>query len=133
LVLSPPGLINLGFKTEGRLAAVLITPSLAVPNWSVIYINTAPSASCSGRGENRGDGVFCLNSDAVIGGRQGPWALNQEWKELSSQAAESGLANDLNLKKGKIPGNLRSLLLKRNSFPLESDTNSPEFLCSLIG
>jgi hypothetical protein len=34
----------LGFITEGKLAAVLITPSLGVPNWSVIYIiNTAPS------------------------------------------------------------------------------------------
>jgi hypothetical protein len=32
-----------GSITEGKLAAVLITPSLAVPNWSVIYIiNTAP-------------------------------------------------------------------------------------------
>jgi hypothetical protein len=39
-------LINLGFITEGKLAAVLITPSLGVPNWSVIYIiNTAPLAS----------------------------------------------------------------------------------------
>jgi hypothetical protein len=36
----------LGFITEGKLAAVLITPSLGVPNWSVIYIiNTAPSTS----------------------------------------------------------------------------------------
>jgi hypothetical protein len=43
LVLSPTGSIYLGFITEGRLAAVLITPSLGVPNWSVIYINTAPS------------------------------------------------------------------------------------------
>jgi hypothetical protein len=43
LVLSPTGLIYLGFITEGRLAAVLITPSLGVPNWLVIYINTAPS------------------------------------------------------------------------------------------
>jgi hypothetical protein len=34
----------LGFITEGKLAAVLITPSLGVPNWSVIYIiNTMPS------------------------------------------------------------------------------------------
>jgi hypothetical protein len=34
---------HLGFTTEGRLAAVLIIPSLGVPNWSVIYIiNTAP-------------------------------------------------------------------------------------------
>jgi hypothetical protein len=33
----------LGFITEGKLAAVLITPSLGIPNWSVIYIiNTAP-------------------------------------------------------------------------------------------
>jgi hypothetical protein len=45
LVLSPTGLINLGFITEGRLVVVLITPSLGVPNWSVIYINTAPSIS----------------------------------------------------------------------------------------
>jgi hypothetical protein len=45
LVLSPTGSINLGFITEGRLAVVLITPSLGVPNWSVIYINTAPSTS----------------------------------------------------------------------------------------
>jgi hypothetical protein len=36
----------LGFITEGKFAAVLITPSLGVPNWSVIYIiNTAPSTS----------------------------------------------------------------------------------------
>jgi hypothetical protein len=37
--------LNLGFTTEERLAAVLILPSLGVPNWSVIYINTAPSTS----------------------------------------------------------------------------------------
>jgi hypothetical protein len=36
----------LSFITEGKLAAVLITPSLGVFNWSVIYIiNTAPSTS----------------------------------------------------------------------------------------
>jgi hypothetical protein len=35
----------LGFITEGKLAVVLITPSLGIRNWSVIYIiNTAPSA-----------------------------------------------------------------------------------------
>jgi hypothetical protein len=37
----------LGFIIEGKLDAVLITPSLGVSNWSVIYIiNTAPS-ECS--------------------------------------------------------------------------------------
>jgi hypothetical protein len=31
------------FLTEGKLDVVLITPSLGVPNWSVIYIiNTVP-------------------------------------------------------------------------------------------
>jgi hypothetical protein len=36
----------LRFITEGKLTAVLIIPSLGVPNWSVIYIiNTAPSTS----------------------------------------------------------------------------------------
>jgi hypothetical protein len=40
---------HLGFTTKGRLAAVLIIPSLGVPNWSVIYIiNTAPSSKFSG-------------------------------------------------------------------------------------
>jgi hypothetical protein len=39
-------LIYLGFITKGKLAAVLITPSLGVPNWSVIYIiNTTPPTS----------------------------------------------------------------------------------------
>jgi hypothetical protein len=39
-------LIYLGFITEGKIAAVFITPSLGVPNWPVIYIiNTAPPAS----------------------------------------------------------------------------------------
>jgi hypothetical protein len=33
------------FLTKGKLAAVLIIPSLGVPNWSVIYINTAPQSS----------------------------------------------------------------------------------------
>jgi hypothetical protein len=36
------------FLTEGILAVVLITPSLGVPNWSVIYINTAQQSSFSG-------------------------------------------------------------------------------------
>jgi hypothetical protein len=45
LVLSPTGSINFCFINKGRLAAVLITCSLGVPNWSVIYINTAPSTS----------------------------------------------------------------------------------------
>jgi hypothetical protein len=31
-------LTYLGFITEGKLAAVLIKPSLRVPNWPVIYI-----------------------------------------------------------------------------------------------
>jgi hypothetical protein len=40
------GLTYLGFITEGKLAAVLITPSLGVPSWLVIYIiNTAPPTS----------------------------------------------------------------------------------------
>jgi hypothetical protein len=36
----------LGFITEGKLVVVLITPSLGVPNWPVIYIiNTASSTN----------------------------------------------------------------------------------------
>jgi hypothetical protein len=37
---------NLGFITEGKLAAIFIKPSLGVSNWPVIYIiNTTPSVS----------------------------------------------------------------------------------------
>jgi hypothetical protein len=37
---------NLGFITEGKLAAILIKPSLGVPNWPVIYfINYTPTSS----------------------------------------------------------------------------------------
>jgi hypothetical protein len=35
------------FLTEGKLAAMLIIPSLGVPNWSVIYINTAPQSGAT--------------------------------------------------------------------------------------
>jgi hypothetical protein len=39
-------LTYLGFITEGKLAAIFITPSLGVPNWPVIYIiNTKPPTS----------------------------------------------------------------------------------------
>jgi hypothetical protein len=39
--------------SEGKVAAVLITPSLGVPNWSVIYIiNTAPSRPYEGQPTN---------------------------------------------------------------------------------
>jgi hypothetical protein len=74
-----------------------------------------------------------LKSDEITSGRHGPWALDQERKEFFGQAIESGLSKDLNLKKCNTPGNLQSLLLKQNSFPLTSDTKSPDFLCSLKG
>jgi hypothetical protein len=44
--LFPLGRLNLGFITEGKLAAVLIKPSLGVSNWPVIYfINYMPISS----------------------------------------------------------------------------------------
>jgi hypothetical protein len=37
---------NLGFVTEGKLAAIFIKPSLGVSNWPVIYfINYTPTSS----------------------------------------------------------------------------------------
>jgi hypothetical protein len=61
LVLSPTGSINLSFTTEERLAAVLIKPSLGVPNWSVIYINAVTINKFSGTvaGEEED---FCMGS-----------------------------------------------------------------------
>jgi hypothetical protein len=44
------------FTTEGRLAAVLIIPSLGVPNWSIIYINKF-SGAIAGEKED-----FCKGS-----------------------------------------------------------------------
>jgi hypothetical protein len=42
------------FLTKGKLAAVLVTPSLGVPNWSVIYIiNTAPPSTHSSKTKSR--------------------------------------------------------------------------------
>jgi hypothetical protein len=43
--LSPTGSINLGFTTEGRLAAVLILPSSWGSQWGVIY---TPSSKFAG-------------------------------------------------------------------------------------
>jgi hypothetical protein len=57
---------NLGFITEGKLAAIFIKPSLGVYNWPVIYIinytptsslalfNTAPSGGGGGRSAKNG-------------------------------------------------------------------------------
>jgi hypothetical protein len=64
-------LTYLGFITERKLAAVLITPSLGVPNWPVIYIiNTAPPTSflaplpgkqkISARGVSHAHPLLCL-------------------------------------------------------------------------
>jgi hypothetical protein len=58
----------------------------------------------------------------VITDRIGPWALNQEWKELSGHAEGSGALNDLNFKKGYKPGNFGALIcgieLKPRDFSL---------------
>jgi hypothetical protein len=52
-----PNRHNLGFLTEGKLAAIFIKPSLGVPNWPVVYfINSVASSSfwrhCRGRVED---------------------------------------------------------------------------------
>jgi hypothetical protein len=46
----------------------------------------------------------------VITWRFGPWALNQDWKELAGQAKESGALNVLNFKKGYNPNNFGALI-----------------------
>jgi hypothetical protein len=61
--LFPPGRLNLGFITEGKLAAIFIKPSLGVSNWPVIYfINYTPTsflAPSSPRLEWSMKDVFC--------------------------------------------------------------------------
>jgi hypothetical protein len=47
------------FLTEGKFAAVLIIPSLGVPNWSVIYINTAPQSATT-------DGAVMMKPENLI-------------------------------------------------------------------
>jgi hypothetical protein len=37
IVFFPTGRLNLGFITEGKLAAIFIKPYLGVSNWPVIY------------------------------------------------------------------------------------------------
>jgi hypothetical protein len=46
------------FLSEGKLAAVLIITSLGVPNWSVMYINTAP--------QSLGSQAFCKKTIVTI-------------------------------------------------------------------
>jgi hypothetical protein len=58
-------LTYLGFITEGKLAAIFITPSLGVSNWPVIYIiNTEPPTSfwrhCRGKRRIL-QGEFCTH------------------------------------------------------------------------
>jgi hypothetical protein len=64
-------LTYLGLITEGKLAAIFITPSLGVPNWPVIYIiNTEPTTSflaplpgkkkTSARGVSHAHPLLCL-------------------------------------------------------------------------
>jgi hypothetical protein len=62
----------LGFITEGKLAAVLITPSLGVPNWSVVYIiNTAPSVPPQGVDEPEGERQVHLAPSPKMGHKGG--------------------------------------------------------------
>jgi hypothetical protein len=63
IVCSSPERLNLGFLTEGKLAAIFIKPSLGVPNWPVIYfINSVASSSfwrrCRGIVEDLCKGSF---------------------------------------------------------------------------
>jgi hypothetical protein len=52
IVCSSPKRLNLGFLTEGKLAAIFIKPSLGVPNWPVIYfINLVASGTKKSREE----------------------------------------------------------------------------------
>jgi hypothetical protein len=65
LVLSPTGLIYLGFITDGRLAAVLIIPSLGVPNWSVIYISTPHHQGTSLSQQGAGTEIYIPRNSSV--------------------------------------------------------------------
>jgi hypothetical protein len=63
IVCFSPDQHNLGFLTEGNLAAIFIKPSLGVPNWPVIYfINSVASSSfwrrCRERAEDLCKGSF---------------------------------------------------------------------------
>jgi hypothetical protein len=46
--LFPTGRLNLGFITEGKLAAIFIKPSLGVSNWPVILLHQLHANKFSG-------------------------------------------------------------------------------------
>jgi hypothetical protein len=48
IVLFPPRRLNLGFITEGKLAAIFIKPSLGVSNWLVILLHQLHANNFSG-------------------------------------------------------------------------------------
>jgi hypothetical protein len=89
----------LGFITEGKLAAVLITPSLGVPNWSVIYIiNTAPSPPDCPRSVYHFLVVFCFDlflSGAVLSFRGIMASANNDKEKTPSEDDH----HDIKLKK----------------------------------
>jgi hypothetical protein len=64
-------MINLGFITEGKLAAIFIKPSLGVSNWPVIYfINYTPTSSLAPfitapSREHSMDAKFCMSVEPV--------------------------------------------------------------------
>jgi hypothetical protein len=83
---------NLGFTTEGRLAAVLVIPSLGVPNWSVIYINTAPSTA---GGEAERSSLWTCR-------HRGPVALDVNGEAVPVVVRVDGDVNGIQLYEGKM-------------------------------
>jgi hypothetical protein len=56
IVCFSPDRHNLGFLTEGKLAAIFIKPSLGVPNWPVIYFINSVASPTSSKNIRRNQG-----------------------------------------------------------------------------
>jgi hypothetical protein len=69
------------FLTEGKLAAVLIIPPLVVPNWSVIYINTAPQSIPNGCS----DDIWCGQIATQLGTPRGRYDEHSSKFSLSKK------------------------------------------------
>jgi hypothetical protein len=65
---------NLGFITEGKLAAIFIKPSLGVSNWPVIhFINYTPTSFLAPSSPRH---HAARGWAAPPGGEAGPWPLS---------------------------------------------------------
>jgi hypothetical protein len=82
---------NLGFITEGKLAAIFIKPSLGVSNWPVILLHQQTQSSLLAPSILRHQQVFCCRCR----GKRRLLSMHKDVKEKHSNALKKALFGDV--------------------------------------